>query len=150
MRCEIKNKFRGPSLKEFQHDLLEFQSNSSFKFSVQELLNENDFNVIDFAKHLSVQKNSFKIQNNSLLVINDLFNSAIDEYVVDYITPLYVTKVIEKWIQDELLIYSSEGYKPKSAISSDDLPNDTGVDSITTILLANMMRSGRDFLKVQL
>ena len=129
---------------------MEFQSNSSFKFSVQELLNENDFNVIDFAKHLSVQKNSFKIQNNSLLVINDLFNSAIDEYVVDYITPLYVTKVIEKWIQDELLIYSSEGYKLKSAISSDDLPNDTGVDSITTILLANMMRSGRDFLKVQL
>ena len=129
MRCETNNKFRGPSLKEFEDDLLEFQSNSSFKFSVQELLNENDFNVIDFAKQLSVQKNSFKIQNNSLLVINDLFNSAIDEYVVDYITPLYITKVIEKWIQDELLIYSSEGYKLKSAISSDDLPNDTGVDS---------------------
>lgn len=128
-RCEIDNKFRGPSLKEFGDDLLKFQSNSSFKFSIQELLNENDFNVVDFAKQLSVQKNSFKIQNNSLLVINDLFNSAIDEYVVDYITPLYITKVIEKWIQDELLIYSAEGYKLKSAISSDDLPNDTGVDS---------------------
>ena len=129
MRCEIYNKFRGPSLKEFGDDLLEFQSNSSFKFSIQELLNKNDFNVIDFAKQLSVQKNSFKIQNNSLLVINDLFNAAIDEYVVDYITPLYITKVIEKWIQDELLIYSAEGYKLKSAISSDDLPNDAGVDS---------------------
>ena len=128
-RCEIDNKFRGPSLEEFGDDLLKFQSNSSFKFSIQELLNENDFNVVDFAKQLSVQKNSFKIQNNSLLVINDLFNSAIDEYVVDYITPLYITKVIEKWIQDELLIYSAEGYKLKSAISSDDLPNDTGVDS---------------------
>ena len=128
-RCEIDNKFRGPSLEEFGDDLLKFQSNSSFKFSIQELLNENDFNVVDFAKQLSVQKNSFKIQNNSLLVINDLFNAAIDEYVVDYITPLYITKVIEKWIQDELLIYSAEGYKLKSAISSDDLPNDTGVDS---------------------
>ena len=59
----------------------------------------------------------FKIQNNSLVQINNLFNNAIDEFVVDYITPLYITKVIEKWIEDGLLIYSPEGYRLKSAIS---------------------------------
>ena len=59
MRCETDNKFRGPSSIEFNNDLKELQSNSSFKFSIQELLNENDFEVKDFAKQLSVQNNNF-------------------------------------------------------------------------------------------
>ena len=137
MRCEIDNKFRGPSSIEFNNDLKELQINSSFKFSIQELLNENDFDVTDFAKQLSVQNNNFKIQNNSLVQINNLFNNAISEFVVDYITPLYVTKVIEKWIDDGLLIYSPEGYRLKSAISSENLPNDTGVDSYYHTIIGN-------------
>ena len=64
-RCEIDNKFRGPSLEEFGDDLLKFQSNSSFKFSIQELLNGFDFKVVVFAKQMSVQKKGVKIQNNS-------------------------------------------------------------------------------------
>ena len=137
MRCEIDNKFRGPSSIEFNNDLKELQINSSFKFSIQELLNENDFDVTDFAKQLSVQNNNFKIQNNSLVQINNLFNNAISEFVVDYITPLYITKVIEKWIDDGLLIYSPEGYRLKSAISSENLPNDTGVDSYYHTIIGN-------------
>jgi hypothetical protein len=137
MRCETDNKFRGPNSDEFKNDLKEIQNNSSFKFSIQDLLNENDFNVRDFAKQLSIQNNNFKIQNNSLVQINDLFNNAIDEYVVDYITPLYITKVIEKWIEEELLIYSPEGYRLSSAISSENLPNDTGVDSYYHAIISN-------------
>lgn len=137
MRCETDNKFRGPSSIEFNNDLKELQSNSSFKFSIQELLNENDFDIRDFTKQLSVQNNNFKIQNNSLAQINNLFNNATSEFVVDYITPLYITKVIEKWIEDGLLIYSPEGYRLKSAISSDNLPNDTGVDSYYHSIIGN-------------
>ena len=129
IRNDSKLSYRGPSIDQLKKDISLLQDSSSFPFSVEPLLGVESFNLSNFVKSLSTEDNSFKIQNNSMLIINDVFNQAIDEYVVEYITPLYITKVLEKWIDDEVLIYTPEGYKLTTTISSQELPNETGVDS---------------------
>jgi len=129
IRNDSKLSYRGPSIDQLKKDISLLQDSSSFPFSVEPLLGVESFNLSNFVKSLSTEDNSFKIQNNSMVNINDVFNQAIDEYVVEYITPLYITKVLEKWIDDEVLIYTPEGYKLTTTISSQELPNETGVDS---------------------
>jgi hypothetical protein len=129
IRNDSKLSYRGPSIDQLKKDISLLQESSSFPFSVEPLLGVESFNLSNFVKSLSTEDNSFKIQNNSMVNINDVFNQAIDEYVVEYITPLYITKVLEKWIDDEVLIYTPEGYKLTTTISSQELPNETGVDS---------------------
>ena len=129
VRNDSKLSYRGPGINQLKKDISLLQDTSSYKFSVEDLLGLESFNLFDFVKSLSNQDNSFKIQNNSMININDVFNQAIDEYVVEYITPLYITKVLEKWIDDEILIYTPEGYKLTTTISSQELPNETGVDT---------------------
>jgi len=129
IRNDSKLSYRGPSIDQLKNDISSLQESSSFTFRIETLLGVESFNLFDFVKSLSTQDNKFKIQNNSMVNINDVFNQAIDEYVVEYITPLYITKVLEKWIDDKILIYTPEGYKLTTTISSQELPNETGVDS---------------------
>jgi predicted ATPase len=129
IRNDSKLSYRGPSIDQLKNDISSLQESSSFTFRIETLLGVESFNLFDFVKSLSTQENKFKIQNNSMVNINDVFNQAIDEYVVEYITPLYITKVLEKWIDDKVLIYTPEGYKLTTNISSQELPNETGVDS---------------------
>ena len=122
--------YRGPSLSQLIAKTNDLNTNSSFKFKVEELLNFSNFNAVDFVKHLSQQDNQFKIQNNSLAEINSLLNNSIKEKnMLGQITPLYIFKTLEKWISDGLLKYSPSGYLLTSNIDSDSLPNDMEVDS---------------------
>ena len=120
---------RGPSFSELMTDLNNLNTNATFKFSINELLTIKNFNVLNFTKHLSNQNNQFRIQNSSLLEINDLFNKGMDSNkTYSLITPLYILKVIEKWIHDGVLKYSPSGYLLTSGIDSDSLPNNSEVD----------------------
>ena len=122
--------YRGPSLSELITKTNDLNNNSSFKFKVEELLTFSNFNTIDFVKHLSQQNNQFKIQNNSLVEINSLLNNSIKEKnMLGQITPLYIFKTLEKWINDGILKYSPSGYLLTANIDSDSLPNDMEVDS---------------------
>jgi hypothetical protein len=122
--------YRGPSLSELMTKTNDLNKNSSFKFKVEELLTFNNFNTVDFVKHLSKQNNKFKIQNNSLAEINSLLNNSIKEKnMLGQITPLYIFKTLEKWINDGILKYSPSGYLLTANIDSDSLPNDMEVDS---------------------
>ena len=122
--------YRGPSLSQLIAKTNDLNTNSSFKFKVEELLNFSNFNAVDFVKHLSLQNNQFKIQSNSLVEINSLLNNTIKEKnMLGQITPLYIFKTLEKWISDGLLKYSPSGYLLTASINSDSLPNDMEVDS---------------------
>ena len=122
--------YRGPSLSQLIAKTNDLNTNSSFKFKVEELLNFSNFNAVDFVKHLSLQNNQFKIQSNSLVEINSLLNNSIKEKnMLGQITPLYIFKTLEKWISDGLLKYSPSGYLLTASINSDSLPNDMEVDS---------------------
>ena len=122
--------YRGPSLSQLITKTNDLNTNSSFKFKVEELLNFSNFNAVDFVKHLSLQNNQFKIQSNSLVEINSLLNNTIKEKnMLGQITPLYIFKTLEKWISDGLLKYSPSGYLLTASINSDSLPNDMEVDS---------------------
>lgn len=129
IREDSMTTYRGPSIGILKNDINSLQKSSSYKFQTEDLLAVADFKLLNFVKELSLQDNKFKIQNNSMVAINDVFNKAIDEYVVEYITPLYITKVIENWINEGVLTYTPEGYKLTTTISSESLPNETGVDS---------------------
>ncbi len=121
---------RGPSISQLIATTNDLNNNSSYKFKVEELLSFNNFNTLDFVKHLSTQNNKFKIQNNSLLEINSLLNQLVNEKnTLGQITPLYIFKTLEKWISDGLLKYSPSGYILTANIDTDSLPNDMEVDS---------------------
>ena len=129
IREDEYNNYRGPKLVELRADLEEWQNTTSNKFRLQEILSGEDFKMLDFTLALSSSENKFKIQNSSLAQVNELFNRAINDQIAEAVTPLYVTKVIESWIDNGLLEFSSEGYKLTEPLSIDDLPNDSGIDN---------------------
>ena len=45
-----------------------------------------------------------------------------------YLTPLYVRKTIEGWIEDETLKFSPDGYLLTRTIEENDLPNSDEAD----------------------
>ena len=58
-----------------------------------ELLHSNSFNLVDFVKNLSIEKNKFRIASSSMSQINNLFNEYNEqlksESKDDKLTPLY-------------------------------------------------------------
>ena len=98
-------------------------------FLLINLLSTKDFNLFDFVKHLSDQNNKFKIQSYSMNQINTIFNDKLNENNdVAVLTPLYVLKVIEGWIEDETLKYTPNGYLLTKNLNINDLPNSKEVD----------------------
>ena len=90
---------------------------------------KEDVNLKDFVKNLSDQDNKFKIQTNSLDKINELFNSKSDEEnSIFCLTPLYIRKTIEGWIDDETLKFSPDGYLLSRTLTERDLPNSDEAD----------------------
>ena len=96
---------------------------------IKELLSEKDFNLFDFVKHLNDQNNEFKIQSYSMNQVNTIFNEKLKQNSdVEVLTPLYIIKVIEAWIDNGTLKYSPDGYLLTKMIGIDDLPNSREVD----------------------
>ncbi len=133
LRSGDNNEFRGVNYETLIEDLDNLNHN---QFKPFEYVNLYDFtdkkhvNLKDFVKHLSDHQNyTFKIQTNSLSKINDLFNAKYEEdSKMFYLTPLYIRKTIEGWIEDETLKFSPDGYLLTRTISANDLPNSDEAD----------------------
>ena len=139
LRNGNNEEYRGVSYLKLRKDLEDINENEDFKFDVEDLYNfKKCVNLKDFVKYLSDQeiiddekRNSFRIQSYSLNQLNSLFNTKElenrnNEY--SFLTPLYVRKTIEGWIEDETLKYSPDGYLLTRTLSEDDLPNNDEVD----------------------
>ena len=132
LRNGNNNEYRGVSYDKLRKDLEDINENEDFKFDVEDLFDfKKCVNLKDFVKYLSDQDNAFKIQSYSMNQINNLFNireseNRNDEY--SFLTPLYIRKTIEGWIEDETLKYSPDGYLLTRTLSTDDLPNSDEVD----------------------
>ena len=130
MRDESLSETRGVTYAQLVEDLELLNHNSTSKFTVEELLTKDQFKVVDFVNNLSSENNQFKIQSNSLLEINALFNESLIEFQNQgYVTPLFIFKVLEKWINDGVLKYSTEGYVLTQNIDFNSLPNNEEIDS---------------------
>lgn len=117
--------YRGPNNKKLQDDLKELQTNTSNKFEIHSILNNQDFNVVDFIMFMNNKVSNFKLQNTSAVQINDLFNKSIESIKI---TPKYILDTLKSWITNETLIPSSEGYALGKPITIDDLPVEEGAD----------------------
>ena len=130
MRDESLSETRGVTYSQLVEDLELLNHNSTSKCTVEELLTKDQFKVVDFVNNLSSENNQFKIQSNSLLEINALFNESLIEFQNQgYVTPLFIFKVLEKWINDGVLKYSTEGYVLTQNIDFNSLPNKEEIDS---------------------
>jgi hypothetical protein len=129
-RNDKLNSYRGVSSKKILDDLTSINENVSTKILVENLLTEESFNVKDFISHISNQNQQFKIQEDSLNDINYKLNNAISTGSDKFkITPLYILKIIEQWIQNKVLKYTLDGYVLTESIESIELPNTDEIDS---------------------
>lgn len=128
LRDGLNTDYRGLARETLISDL-EAINNHDDSFLVTELLSTKDFNLFDFVKHLNDQNNKFKIQSYSMNQVNTIFNEKLNENNdVAVLTPLYIIKVIEGWIDDGTLKYSPDGYLLTKTISINNLPNSKEVD----------------------
>ena len=130
LRNDDHHSYRGKNYKELLNDLNELNKQLETPTKINDLLKENQFNVNDFINYLSNQNNQFKIQDDSLADINFLLNSAISDSKDGLvITPLYILKLIEQWIQNQLLFYTPDGYVLNRSIDSIELPNTNEINA---------------------
>tara|TARA_B110001450_G_scaffold52027_1_gene48625 strand:- start:3160 stop:7908 length:4749 start_codon:yes stop_codon:yes gene_type:complete len=129
-RNDKLNSYRGVSSKKILEDLSQINQNVTTKILIENLLTEESFNVKDFISHVSNQNQQFKIQEDSLNDINYKLNNAINTGSDKFkITPLYVLKIIEQWIQNKVLKYTLDGYVLTESIETIELPNTDEIDS---------------------
>ena len=127
LRDNLLVEHRGVDYNTLVADLNEIKLDNDFL--IDDLLKTSDFNLFDFVKHLSVLNNKFKIQSSSMFLINNIFNEKLKENnKISVLTPLFVIKVIESWIDNQTLKYSPDGYFLTKTISLQDLPNSSEVD----------------------
>ncbi len=128
LRDDTLNNYRGVDYETLMGELKDLDEQLETKIEFVPL--EKDFKVKDFINHLSNQNDQFKIQEDSLADINYKFNSALlDKNDQLTITPLYILKVIEQWIQNKTLKYTPDGYVLISSIDSLELPNTDEIDA---------------------
>ncbi len=130
IRNDEVNNLRGVSLQGLKDDLNALNKNLDTEAIITDLLVEESFKVKDFINHVSNQNSQFKIQDDSLADINYKLNNAIENNTDKFkITPLYVLKIIEQWIQNKILKYTPDGYILTESIESIELPNTDEIDS---------------------
>lgn len=128
-RDGVEENFRGIDINTFNEDLNLIHNKNEDELLVSELLNKSDFKLFDFVKYLSDQNNKFKIQSSSMHEINNIFNIKLrDNNNIDVLTPLYILKVLESWIDDKTLKYTPDGYFLTKKVSVDNLPNTSEID----------------------
>ncbi|MEC8458987.1 MAG: AAA family ATPase [Bacteroidota bacterium] len=122
--------YRGVNYKKLVGDLGELSDNINPNIIIEDILTEKQFNIQDFVNHISNQNEEFKIQDDSLADINYKFNNALlDNQEKLVLTPLYILKVIEQWIQSQVLKYTPNGYVLSCSADSLDLPNTNEIDA---------------------
>ena len=121
--------YRGINEETLKKDLAEINKIEDSPVIPEILYEYKDVNLIDFVKNLSNQDNSFKIQSYTMNQINELFNDKLKQNTDLFVlTPLYIKKTIEGWIEDETLKFSPDGYLLTRTLSDIDLPNSDEVD----------------------
>jgi len=130
LRNGNNSEYRGINESKLREDLNYINEKEDFKFDVEELYDfKKSVKLKDFIKYLSDQDNAFKIQSYSMNQINSLFNNKLLEVDLKFIlTPLYIRKTLEGWIEDGTLKYSPDGYLLTRTLNEDDLPNSNEVD----------------------
>ena len=145
IRSDHGSSIRGVDYQQLQ-DLLEELNAPAQKqglgIDIQTILIHEDFNMHDFVQNLSEHDNKFALQKESTFNINELINSELNNGQVKdgpqlIITPLYVLKVLEKWISDGTLIHTPEGYLLSRQIFPSDLPNTNEIDSFYHQIIDN-------------
>jgi DNA-directed RNA polymerase subunit L len=130
IRNDEVNNLRGVNLQGLKDDLMALNKNLDTKAIITDLLIEDSFKVKDFINHVSNQNLQFKIQDDSLADINYKLNSSLlDKNSTLKITPLYILKIVEQWIQNKVLKYTPDGYVLTDSIESIELPNTKEIDS---------------------
>lgn len=130
LRNDDVNNLRGVSLDKLNKDLISLNNEVESEIIIDSLISENNFNIKDFIFHISKQNDQFKIKDDSLSDINYKINNAILEANDKFkVTPLYIIKIIELWIQNKVLKYSPDGYVLTDSIDFLELPNTEEVDS---------------------
>ena len=130
IRNDEVNNLRGVSLEGLKDDLNALNKNLETEAIITDLLVEESFKVKDFINHVSNQNSQFKIQDDSLADINYKLNSSLlDKNSNLKITPLYVLKIVEQWIQNKVLKFTPDGYVLTDSIESIELPNTKEIDS---------------------
>ena len=130
LRNDQASNYRGVDYNKLMGDLKDLDKQLESKTIIEDLLTEKQFNVKDFILHISNQNKQFKILDDSLAEINYKLNSALSENNdKSTITPLYILKVIEQWIQNNTLQYTPDGYVLTCSIDSLELPNTDEIDA---------------------
>ena len=130
IRNDEVNNLRGVGLQTLKDDLEDLNNSLTTKAVIKDLLVEESFNVKDFINHISNKNSQFKIQSDSLADINHKLNSSLNDTDSNLkITPLYILKIVEQWIQNKVLKFTPDGYVLTDSIESIELPNTKEIDS---------------------
>ena len=129
LRNGQNEEYRGINEETLRKDLAEINEDEDSPVIPETLYEYKDVNLVDFVKNLSNQDNSFKIQSYTMNQINELFNNKLKENKDKFVlTPLYIKKTIEGWIDDDTLKFSPDGYLLTRRLSEYDLPNSDEAD----------------------
>tara|TARA_B110000977_G_scaffold184578_1_gene248494 strand:- start:1679 stop:6565 length:4887 start_codon:yes stop_codon:yes gene_type:complete len=130
IRNNISYSDRGISFTELKDGLDELNNTTENQIVINNLISKVDFEINDFVLGIN-QENKFKIANNSLEELNNLFNNLISENQNKdlVLTPLYINKIIKAWIENKTLVISPEGYILSKSIELDEMPNFDDVDA---------------------
>ena len=120
--------YRGVDAQTLMIDIDEWSHKLDYSTCIEEI-SDTDFNTNDFIFHLSNKNNKFLIQDDSLFELNHIFNSADSSISKFRVTPLYVLKVLESWIDEGVLKYTPNGYVLSKTLTNSDLPNTQEIDT---------------------
>ena len=129
------NNDRGINYKKLVEEIDQLNKETENQISYKDLVSTKDFILTDFLIELEKtkndQNNSIRIAKSSIDELNKIFNQLIRENNEKdlNVTPLYIIKNIKKWIDNETLILSQDGFILSKSIEIDDMPNFDEIDS---------------------
>jgi len=129
LRNDFQEDYRGVSHEELINELSELNSTTEKNILTEVLLTKENFNIQNFL--FEYNKLAFiKIASNSLIELNQMFNSIYNENLNSNhtLTPLYILKMIDHLINNQILKLSPEGYILIKSLESDFFPNFDEVD----------------------
>ena len=110
------NNDRGINYKKLVEEIDQLNKETENQISYKDLVSTKDFILTDFLIELEKtkndQNNSIRIAKSSIDELNKIFNQLIIENNERdlNVTPLYIIKNIKKWIDNETLILSQDGF----------------------------------------
>ena len=129
LRSNLNENYRGVNYQELMDELNKLNSTTVNHFNIKNLITVDDFEIENFLLGVNEITN-LKIAPNSLNELNDMFNSMIIENKgsTAILTPLYIQKMIDYLIKNEVLKRSPEGYILVKSLEIEMFPNMNEVD----------------------